>query len=104
MSEQHLEDALDTLLGFEEDLPQDEFVLNVMHGVARQRRIRRLVLATFGLIGAVFGLVGATLLSAPIAQLFASLPATGTMQAVLVVCAAAAFYTWFMNDDLSLPS
>ena len=31
-----------------------------------------------------------------------TMPATETMQVVLFIVAAAAFYIWFMNDDLPL--
>jgi uncharacterized protein YacL len=93
---------LDRLLGFHEDLQGDEFALNVMHRVRQERRRRRLILTLCGLVGGAFGLLGAVLLSAPIARLFAGLPLIGTMQAVLIVVAAVAFYRWIMNDDVSL--
>ncbi len=57
-----------------------------------------------GLLGAVFGLLGAASLADPIARLFTDLPATATMQAVLLAVAMVAFYGWFMNEDLSLES
>jgi hypothetical protein len=93
---------LDGLLGQREAIPDDQFVLNVMHRVQRERRSRRLILFVFGLLGAGFGLLGAVLLAEPIARLFTGLPATGIMQAALVAGAAAAFYAWSMNDDLRL--
>jgi hypothetical protein len=94
--------ALDRLLVHREAVPDDPFVLNVMHRVQREQRRRKLILFVFGLLGAGFGLLGAALLSEPIARLFTGLPATGIMQAALVAGAAAAFYVWFMNDDFSL--
>jgi ABC-type uncharacterized transport system permease subunit len=96
---------LEELLGYSEAPESDVFVANVMRNVQRQKRLRRVILWSFGLIGALFGLAGAVMLSGPIKQLFsfpASLPATETMQLVLFVVAAAAFYVWFMNDDYSL--
>jgi hypothetical protein len=93
---------LDQLLEHREAVPDDPFVLNVMHRVQREQRRRKLILFVFGLLGAGFGLLGAALLSEPIARLFTGLPATGIMQAALVAGAAAAFYVWFMNDDFSL--
>ena len=104
MAELSSEQALDRLLATEEPLPEDGFVLDVMLAVRRQRRLRWLILSVCGLVGAAFGLFGALLLSAPISALFQSLPLTGTMQAVLLACAACAFYVWFMNDDLTLAS
>lgn len=102
MADEHDDLALDRLLGQREALPGDEFVLQVMHRVQRERRRRRLILSVFGVAGALFGVLGAYQLAGPIAGLFAALPATGLMQGMLLAGAAAAFYTWFMNDDLSL--
>lgn len=102
MPELNTDRELDRLLEFHETPPSDEFVLNVMHRAQREQRRRRLILAIFGLVGAAFGVTGALLLSDPIAQVFTSLPLTGTMQAVLVAVAAVAFYGWIMNEDISL--
>ena len=93
---------LDGLLEHREAIPDDQFVLTVMHRVQRERRNRKLILFAFGLLGAGFGLLGAVLLADPIARLFNGLPVTGIMQAALLAGAAAAFYVWFMNDDFSL--
>jgi hypothetical protein len=95
---------LDRLLGHHEAVPDDPFVLMVMQRVQREQRSRRLILFVFGLAGALFGVLGAFLLADPVARLFTGLPATGMMQTALVASAAAAFYVWFMNDDLSLSS
>ena len=104
MRKQAQDPLLDQLLGHQESLPSDEFVLDVMHRVQRQQRTRKLILLAFGLIGAVFGLIGAILLSEPISELFRSIPTVSAMQAVLFVAATVSFYIWFMNDDLSLPN
>lgn len=93
---------LDRLLGHREALPDDQFVLSVMHRVRREQRSHKLILFVFGLLGAGFGLLGAVLLAEPIERLFTGLPATGIMQAALLAGAAAAFYVWSMNDDFSL--
>ena len=102
MPEQTQNHALDRLLEFRDDLSGDNFVLGVMHRVQRERRSRKVILMVFGLVGAAFGAAGAVLLADPIARWFTHLPLTGTMQAVLVVFAAAAFYGWIMNEDVSL--
>lgn len=102
MADEHDDLALDRLLGRREALPGDDFVLKVMHRVQRERRRRRLILTLFGLTGALFGVLGAYQLAGPIAGLFTALPATGLMQVVLLAGAGVAFYSWFMNDDLSL--
>ncbi len=105
MPDSPFDPELEELLGYSEAPKSDVFVANVMRNVQRQKRLRRVILWSFGLIGALFGLAGAVMLSGPIKHLFsfpASLPATETMQVVLLVVAAAAFYAWFMNDDYSL--
>lgn len=103
MPEQKDELNFEQLLAYSDEPDSGEFVKNVMHDVRQERRKRQLVLFIFGLVGAAFGVFGAFLLSDSITRLFSSLPATGTMQAVLLVSAVVAFYVWFMNDDLSLP-
>jgi membrane associated rhomboid family serine protease len=102
MADEHDDLALDRLLGQREALPGDDFVLGVMHRVQGERRRRRLILSAFGAAGALFGLLGAYQLAGPIALLFAELPTTALMQVVLLAGAGAAFYTWFMNDDMGL--
>ncbi len=105
MPDSPFERELEDLLGYSEAPKSDVFVASVMRNVERQKKLRRIILWSFGLIGALFGLAGAVMLSGPIIRLFsfpASLPAMETMQLVLVVVAAAAFYVWFMNDDWSL--
>ena len=96
-----LDRELQQLLGYN-TVTSDRFVIGVMQRVQRERRRRRLILFSCGAIGAVFGVIGAALLSAPIAGLFTALPATGIMQAALIVGSAAAFYGWIMNEDISL--
>lgn len=99
------EQDFEQLLKYSEPEEPVDFVVNVMQGVRREQRTRRLILWAFGLVGAIFGLIGAIMLSAPLASVFnasAQLPAREAMQAVLFIAGAAAFYTWFMNDDLHL--
>ncbi len=96
---------LEQLLGYSEATQPEGFVIEVMRGVRREQRTRKVVLWAFGLVGALFGLAGAVMLSGPISHLFAfnlSLPAMETMQAALFIVGAVAFYLWFMNDDFSL--
>ena len=96
---------LEALLEYTEPPQPEAFTMNVMRGVKHEQRTRRLILWAFGLVGALFGLAGAVMLSGSIARLFTftiTMPATETMQVVLFIVAAAAFYTWFMNDDLPL--
>jgi len=96
---------LEALLEYTEPPQPEAFTMNVMRSVKREQRTRRLILWAFGLVGALFGLAGAVMLSGSIARLFTftiTMPATETMQVALFIVAAAAFYIWFMNDDLPL--
>ena len=96
---------LETLLEYTESPQPEAFTMEVMHSVKREQRIRKLILWVFGLVGALFGLMGALMLSDSITRLFTftvTLPAEETMQVVLFIVATAAFYIWFMNDDLPL--
>ena len=105
MPDQAIDRTLEQLLAYPEDYASDRdaFVEGVMQQVSRQQKIRRVILYIFGLIGAVFGAMGATLLSGKITWLFTEvLNGTLMMQAVLLVIAAAAFYIWFMNDELTV--
>jgi len=102
-----IDQQLEQLLEYQEEPQATAFVADVMAGIKREQRTRRLILWAFGLVGALFGLAGAVMLSDSITRLFTfsvTMPATETMQVVLFIVGAAAFYTWFMNDDLSLGS
>jgi hypothetical protein len=94
--------SLDTILSHHEAVPDDSFVLQVMHRVQSGRRRRRAILSGFGLLGAAFGLLGAIQLAEPVAQLWSGIPATALMQAVLLTGGGAAFYAWYMGDDLGV--
>ena len=96
---------LEALLEYTEPPQAEAFTMNVMRSVKREQRTRRLILWAFGLVGALFGLAGVVILSDSITHLFTftvAMPATETMQVVLFIVAASAFYIWFMNDDLPL--
>lgn len=96
---------LTDLMRYDEASHPEAFVMDVMRGIRREQRTRRVVLWSFGLVGALFGLSGATMLSGPVSRLFTfslNLPAMETLQASLLIAGAAAFYLWFMNDDFSL--
>ena len=107
MPDSSFDRKLETLLEYSESPQPEAFTMDVMRSVQRERRTRKLILWAFGLVGALFGLAGAVMLSGSITRLFTftvTMPATETMQVVLFIVAAAAFYIWFMNDDLPLDS
>ena len=105
MPDSSSDQKLEQLLAYPETAQDDAFVKGVMQNVRRERRTRKVILWVFGLVGALFGIAGAAMLSGTITQLFTfsvNLPATETMQVVLFIVAAAAFYIWMMNDDFNL--
>lgn len=107
MPESPLDHQLEQLLAYHDEPESSDFVADVMHDVSKEQRTRKVILWAFGLVGALFGLAGAAMLSDSITRLFSfsfSLPATETMQVALVIVAIAAFYTWFMNDELTVGS
>lgn len=102
MADEHHERLLDALLSHDDPLPDDDFVLRVMQRTRLERRRRLSILLGFGLLGGAFGVLGALQLAQPISMLFAGLTPTSLMQVVLLTCGGAAFYAWFMNEDLGL--
>ena len=105
MPDSSSDQKLEQLLAYPEASQDDVFVMSVMQNVRHEQRTRKVILWVFGLVGALFGIAGAAILSGTIAQLFTisvNMPATETMQVVLFIVAAAAFYIWMMNDDFSL--
>lgn len=98
-----IDNSFEDLLTYRDSPESETFVLDVMQGVRRQQKIRSLILSIFGTIGALFGIAGAVMLSDPITWLFTEvMTPTGIMQSVLGVVAVVSFYTWFMNEDLSI--
>lgn len=93
---------LDTLLAHRDDIPDDDFVLQVMQRAQTRRRHRHTILAVCGLLGGGFAAFGAAQLTGPLEQLFSALSATGLMQACLLVSGAFALYAWCMGDDLGV--
>lgn len=100
-----IDQTLETLLSYPapEASGDDLFVVDVMRQVRKERLTRKLILAAFGGIGALFGLAGAVMLSESIGILFTETVTSMTLtQVPLFAAGAAAFYIWFMNDDLPL--
>mgnify|MGYP001818616812 FL=1 len=107
MPESPLDKQLEQILANHHEPESPDFVASVMQDLRKEQRTRKEFLRAFGLVGALFGLEGAVMLSGPIARLFTfsfSLPATETTQIALVLVAIAAFYTWCMNDELTVGS
>ena len=89
---------LDEILQYHETPQDDKFVAGVMKGVRRQQRIRKLILATTGMVGACFGAVGMLMISDGINRLIADsyvLPASAALVGL------AAFMAWLFQDEVS---
>ena len=106
MPESPIDETLQRILAYPEmrdGSAADGFVVDVMASVRREQRRRRMILGAFGLVGALFGLAGATMLADGIGLVFEELlSSTVLMQGALFAVGAAAFYLWFMNDDLAM--
>jgi len=93
----------DNWLKYQELPANDGFVENVMQGVRRERRIRRLVLVLSGLVGAAFGIAGAVILSDSITRLVLQVfEQAGAGVAGLALMLVLAFLAWLLNDEATL--
>lgn len=90
---------LDELLTYHQGPEPDNFVADVMRGIRRQQRMRKLILATTGLVGAAFGATGILLLSDSFGQIFSG----GNMLTVSAsVVLTVALLTWLLHDEATL--
>ena len=89
---------LEDLLEYHQEPEDSAFVADVMQGVKRQQKIRRLILASTGVIGATFGAAGAIMLSEPIAQAVGELQMLPVSVAIL---GGLAFIAWIFQDEVS---
>jgi len=91
---------LDKLLEYHQAPETDTFVADVMKGIERQQKTRKLILAGSGVIGGAFGVLGASLLSDSIANLVTQLTAgDAAMPMGLAVMTAVAFIGWLLHDE-----
>ncbi len=91
---------LDELLEYHHTPEPDTFVADVMQGIARQQKVRKLILLGSGLVGGAFGVAGATLLSDSISNLLGQLASSdAAMPLGLAVMAAVALLGWLLQDE-----
>jgi len=94
---------LDNLLQYHQLPDPDGFVLAVTQKLARQQRMRRVILLLTGVTGAAFGVLGAYWLAEPLApvmdQFLTASTAAGTG---LVVLLAAGALAWLLHDESGL--
>lgn len=91
---------LDELLEYHQTPGPDSFVADVIKGIERQQKMRKLILLGSSLIGGLFGVLGASLLSDPITSLLAQV-ATGeaAMPLGLAVMSTIALLGWLLHDE-----
>ncbi len=94
---------LDQLLKYHETPEPKEFTARVMMGIERQQRMRRLILASTGVVGAAFGVAGVMLLSDTITAFFTQV-ATGSNVVPMGITAflVLGFLGWLFHDDPGL--
>ena len=89
---------LDEILEYHETPEDDNFVAEVIKGVRRQQRIRRLILTVTGMVGASFGAVGVLMISDGINRLITD---THVLPASVAVVGLAAFMAWLFQDEVA---
>ena len=90
---------LDELLTYHQTPKPDDFVADVMRGIKRQQRIRKLILTATGLVGAVFGAVGMLQLSEAFDRIFSE---ANMLPVSMVAVLSVAFLTWLLHDEAAL--
>lgn len=89
---------LEDLLEYHQEPEDSQFVVEVMAGVRRQQRMRKMILAATGVVGAAFGTAGAIMLSEPVAQAFTGI---GPLPVSVAVLGGLAFIAWIFQDEVS---
>ncbi len=87
---------LDDLLEYHEAPEDSAFVTEVMAGVRRQQRLRRLILTVTGVIGALFGAAGAVMLAGPLAEMMSG---SNLLPSLLAGVGVVAFMAWVFQDE-----
>ena len=90
---------LDQLLEYHQTPESDDFVVEVMRGIKRQQRTRKLILAGSGLVGAAFGVAGMLLLSDTISGLFSEV---GRVPLSFATMLALGLLGWLLDEGLGL--
>jgi len=90
---------LDELLAYHDTPEPGDFTAQVMRGVRRQERLRRLILIGSGALGAAFGVAGAALLAEPLSRLLGGFD---SLQMGVAVMAALALLGWLLHEEAGL--
>lgn len=89
---------LDEILGYHQTPEDDDFVAGVMKRIQHQQRIRRLILAATGMVGASFGAVGLLMISDSINRLIADI---NVLPVSVALVGLVAFMAWLFQDEVS---
>ena len=87
---------LDEILEYHETPEDLDFVAGVIKGVQRRQRMRRLILAATGMVGAAFGAVGVLMISDSVSQLITD---ANVLPASIALVGIAAFMAWLFQDE-----
>ena len=89
---------LDEILEYHETPQDDDFVTGVMERVRRQQRMRKLILATTGVVGASFAAIGVLTISDSVNQLITD---TNVLPVSVALVGIAAFIAWLFQDEVA---
>ena len=89
---------LDDLLEYHQAPEDSAFVTEVMDGVKRQQRLRRLILTATGITGALFGATGAMMLARPLAQ---AMTEVNLLPILVAAVGGIVFLFWVFQDETS---
>lgn len=89
---------LDEILKYNETPEDVDFVAGVIKRVQRKQRMRRLILAVTGLIGASFGALGMLMISDSINQLITD---TNVLPVSVALVGLVAFMAWLFQDEVA---
>lgn len=89
---------LDDLLEYHQAPEDSAFVTEVMNGVKRQQRLRRLILTATGITGALFGAAGAVMLAEPLVKTMTEI---NLLPVLISAVGGIAFLFWVFQDETS---
>lgn len=89
---------LDEMLQYHETPEDENFVAGVLKGVQRQQRLRRLILAATGVVGAAFGAAGLMMVTDSLNQLITG---ANVLPVSVALVGLVAFSAWLFQDEVA---
>lgn len=89
---------LDEILAYHETPEDEDFVTGVIKRVQHQKRVRRLILTTTGMVGAFFGALGMLMISDSINRLITD---TNVLPASVALVGLVALMAWLFQDEVA---